>query len=203
MAENAASVSQFGNYWEDVYQRGEQCNSAPFDEVVAFVYKQRPHDKAINLTNILEVGCGTGNNIGFLAKQGFSTYGIDISETALKIAEQRVTPHHLWRGSFTDIPFRKIFDLVIDRGALGCVPEPVMVKALSEIHRVLLSDGRLLFTPYAHPTKDTPTYYTYSQLMRILPDNMWEVISFDRNETYDVLNEKIKESHFNIVLKKR
>ena len=36
---------------------------------------------------ILETGCGSGANIWMLAREGFATYGIDLSPEAIKLAE--------------------------------------------------------------------------------------------------------------------
>lgn len=39
---------------------------------------------------ILEVGCGPGANLWYMNREGFTVYGIDGSETAIKKAEKRL-----------------------------------------------------------------------------------------------------------------
>ena len=42
-----------------------------------------------NKVNVLDIGCGGGNNLFFVAEMGLNAYGIDGSENAIKIANRR------------------------------------------------------------------------------------------------------------------
>ena len=44
--------------------------------------------KKKGVKRILDVGCGTGRHLVYLAKKGFEMYGIDIAEHGLKIARK-------------------------------------------------------------------------------------------------------------------
>jgi len=72
--------------WEDRYDQGQ----APWDT-------GRP-DPALLMAveqgvlprgTVLEVGCGTGTNACWLAREGYVVTGVDLSPTAIRAAEQR------------------------------------------------------------------------------------------------------------------
>src|SRR5262245_5453539 len=72
--------------WNDRYRQGTTPwdSDEPATELVETV-------KALTLPNrvALEIGCGTGVNSVWLAGQGFAVHATDISDIALKAAEQR------------------------------------------------------------------------------------------------------------------
>ena len=136
---------------EDVYRAGKQLNRYPFDQVVSFVYRNRPQ-KPRGKTSILEVGCGAGNNLWFAAREGFLVAGIDSSKTAIEYARGRFEAEGLQGdlriGDFSELPWGDGgFDLVLDRGALATCPEK-MGTAIGEIYRVLCGGGKFYFNPY-------------------------------------------------------
>ena len=81
-------LMSFDNQWENqIYKKGKQINSYPFDEVVSDVNRMF---RDLNVSNFkaLDLGCGTGNNSKFLLDYGFgNVIGIDGSKSAIKIAE--------------------------------------------------------------------------------------------------------------------
>ena len=60
--------NSFDNQWNESYGNGKQLNEFPFMDFVSF-YFNRFKDNTSRL-NILEVGCGAGNNLEFLANSG-------------------------------------------------------------------------------------------------------------------------------------
>lgn len=93
--------------------------------------------------SILDVGCATGVFLHELRKTGgWQTFGIDISETALKYARQRlqldVFVGELREAQFAD----NQFDVVTFWDVIEHVPEPL--KTLKEVARILKDDGILV-----------------------------------------------------------
>ena len=130
--------------WEDnIYSQKKQLNKYPYDSVVSFIFRNFSNLSFEERKNIkiLEVGCGAGNNISFLAKEGFDTYGIDISPSAIKFAKNMIKENNLNAelavASFTSLPFKSnYFDVIIDRLAVTHCPD-FIDDSLVEIKRVM------------------------------------------------------------------
>lgn len=139
--------------WDEKYAAGHE-QRYPWDVVVSFVFRNAPRDRDRSSIRILEVGCGTGANLRFAAREGFTVAGIDGSCHAIARARRRFDEEgiegDLRIGSFTELPFDdNSFDLVIDRAALTCCREKHLQSAVSEIGRVTKKRGRFLFNPYS------------------------------------------------------
>jgi ubiquinone/menaquinone biosynthesis C-methylase UbiE len=149
------------NYWEDnVYSLRNQINAWPFDCVVSAVKKYGPMG-AGRKPRALEVGCGTGNNLWYLAEEGYDVFGLDISSTAVLLAQE----HLKKRGFYCEVQVSDLsiilykdnyFDLTIDRGCLSCLQSSSLPGTIRELHRVLRPGGiHLSFSLYgeAHPDR--------------------------------------------------
>ncbi|MCL2459744.1 MAG: class I SAM-dependent methyltransferase [Euryarchaeota archaeon] len=141
-------------FWEGIYSEGAQLNRYPFDFVVSFVFNNYPREKKRAEIEILEVGCGAGNNLWFCAREGFSVTGLDSSQSAIEYAQKRFDEECL-SGKFIEGGFEQIqhmertFDIVIDRAALSCVPFHLARTHINSIKEILLPEGKFLFTPYS------------------------------------------------------
>ena len=139
------TVKSFDPIWEELYGQGSIAR-CPYDFVASFAFRNAPKDKARKDIKILEIGCGSGNNLWFLAQEGFSVSGVDGSAAAIDAAKRRFTDDGL-TGDLTAGDFTKLahpnssFDLVIDRGALTCCGTSSIKKAIAEVSRVLKSGG--------------------------------------------------------------
>lgn len=146
-------LRSFDPIWEEKYSAGHM-ERYPWDVVVSFVFRNSPRGKPRSEVRILEVGCGTGSNLWFAAREGFNVAGVDGSASAIDAAQQRFQAEGLSGdlrvADFTNLPFAdNSFDLVIDRSSLVCCGFEMGKQAISEIHRVLRRGGRFLFNPYS------------------------------------------------------
>jgi SAM-dependent methyltransferase len=123
----------------------------PNEALIAFIGSQffhLPKEKRTDI-KILELGCGSGGNLWALAKEGFSTYGIDGSDTALKLAHEHlvkkwgITNVNLLQATFDHLPFKDdFFDVIVDVVSLQCLNIEDSKNALKEINRCLKSKGK-------------------------------------------------------------
>jgi ubiquinone/menaquinone biosynthesis C-methylase UbiE len=113
---------------------------------------------------ILEVGCGSGANLWMLAKEGFSVYGLDSSQTGLEVAQAHLrnkwgVAANLQCGSVTALPYATAyFDAVVDVVTLQHLNLQDSAQALAEIYRVLKPDGRL----FSYRVSDRSTMFLNS-----------------------------------------
>jgi SAM-dependent methyltransferase len=92
---------------------------------------------------ILDCGCGTGNNLLLLREYGPSV-GIDITMSGLAYAHGR-GERQVARASATSLPFsREQFDLVTSFDVLYAFDDVMERNALDEMYRVLRPGGHLI-----------------------------------------------------------
>ena len=95
--------------------------------MIRFVAKNFYSRSNANETTILEVGCGPGANLWYCAREGFTIFGIDGSNTAIKNCKTHLDNEvpgwngELTVGDISKLPYEnKKFDLVIDNECLSC-----------------------------------------------------------------------------------
>ena len=108
----------------------------------------------LHFNSILEIGCGTGKNTGFLAQIGYSVHALDFSDGMIEKAKEKVRGQHV-RFSVADItktwPGKdQEFDLVVCNLVLEHIPDLAFI--FSEAARVLQNKGSF-FINELHPFK--------------------------------------------------
>lgn len=132
--------------WEQIFKTKEWGKYPP-EELIRFIAKNFYLVEKRSKIKILDIGCGTGACMWYLARENFSSYGIDASPTAIKIAKKRFKEDGL-KGNFVIgtvdlLPWpNNTFDAVIDIGCLTCNSEKETKKIIKEIHRVLKPGGK-------------------------------------------------------------
>jgi len=141
--------------WESIYSRGQQLNRYPWDCVVSFLFEEASRRKcSIADMSVLELGCGTGSNLWFAAREGANVAGTDLSDSALRYAKNRFLEEQLeGRFDIAELPSLPeyepgTFDVVIDRACLTSCPTAVSKLVLSKLNRLLSPDGRVFSTAY-------------------------------------------------------
>jgi ubiquinone/menaquinone biosynthesis C-methylase UbiE len=129
--------------WEDAYK-----TTPPWDvgrPQPAFVELVQVEE--LNKGRVLDIGCGTGENAIYLADNGFSVIGVDLSGRAIAVAREKIAERRLdvdFRvGNALSLGFKDdSFDYVIDSGLFHTFADndrPVYVR---EMARVLVPRGR-------------------------------------------------------------
>lgn len=137
--------------WERIFQERE-WGRYPSEELVRFVARNFYKVPNRNQVRILELGCGPGANLWYLAREGFDVYGIDGSATAIKKAEALLEKEGLNARlelgdviTIDNIYPPNTFDLIVDLACLQCN----RFKAIEDIVQrceVILKPGGKVFS---------------------------------------------------------
>lgn len=135
--------------WEEVF-RTHDWGKYPPEELVRFVarnYYSAPDRKKVRL---LEVGCGTGANVWYMAREGFDVHGVDGAPTAIDKAKRRMAeekvPARLQVGDIITLAGlygSAQFDGVVDVACLWCNRLKDIEAMVREIREVLKPGGRV------------------------------------------------------------
>jgi SAM-dependent methyltransferase len=180
--------------WDTQIYANGKFPRAPFDMVASFVYRNAP-PLPREQVSILELGCGSGNNVWFLASEGFRVTGTDASPRAIEYAKNRVKESGLQADlrveSFPTVTFPDgSFDLVFERGALIYVTPDLAAQTIREVRRVLKPGGRFflnLFSGQCDPAPGYTCYYDRSMVERVL-EGGWKILRMHHAELRDFLD---------------
>lgn len=143
------------NIWESIYSEGKGLNRYPWDAFVSFLYRYAgSQGKSLSQLRILEIGCGSGSNLWFAAREKAQVVGVDCSATAIAYAETRFRDEGL-QGKFhcsflPGLPQLEpqSFDCIIDRACLVACPPDTILKTTEALAQLIKPEGQLLSTLY-------------------------------------------------------
>jgi len=141
--------------WDTIFQ-SQSWGKYPGEDFIRFVARNFYNSPQRSLIKMLEVGCGPGANLWYLAREGFEVYGVDGSATAMQLAQSRLDEEcpgwqgRLITGDVTALPFAdEVFDAVVDNECLYCNSYDVAVDIYSEMSRVTKPGGKLFSRTFA------------------------------------------------------
>src|SRR4051812_1360367 len=130
--------------WNDRYRDG----NLPWDTGEPSSELQRVlGQNTIQPCRVLELGCGTGTNSVWLARQGFEATGIDVAPIAVKRAEERAQAAQVKvRFVVADVlnmPYPdERFEFFFDRGCYHAVRRDAPERYVQAVGRQIASGGR-------------------------------------------------------------
>lgn len=101
--------------------------------------------------NVLDLGCGAGSNVLFLAEHGYRAHGVDLSPGAVAAARARATEAHLTAdfqegdALALEIPDGSL-DGLVDNGCFHTLPLSRREDYAKEVHRVLRPGGSFVLS---------------------------------------------------------
>jgi ubiquinone/menaquinone biosynthesis C-methylase UbiE len=131
-----------------------------------------PRLRASRARQVLELGCGTGNDAARLARQGFEVVASDFSTAALNEARRKYGEQVDFRRAdlSESFPFADgSFDAVMSNVALHMFSDAVTRAAFAEVHRVLRPGGLFLF--HVNALDDRPLRERWRTVVRELEPN--------------------------------
>lgn len=154
--------------WAAHYATPDGFRFMPAEELVRFCGRRRG-----TLGRVLEVGCGNGANLWFLAQQSsLPVVGVDFCDEALRAAQVAIPDAHLIQASALDLPFNeRSFDTVIDVMMGQHLSWQDHEHLFDEYRRVLTRGGTAFIYHLVHGTSGTIRgYYDYPDGISLFPD---------------------------------
>jgi SAM-dependent methyltransferase len=156
-------------------------NKAPSESVITWQTGGWVHG------DVLDIGCGLGDNAIYLAKNGLTVTGLDISPTALKTAEQRA------KDAGVDVKFdvadstkldgyTDAFDTVIDSGLFHSLDDDGRRSYTAAVHRATRPGATLLLSCFsdANPVGKEPRPAVSEGTLRdVLGGAGWDITSLE------------------------
>lgn len=150
--------------WDPIWERvfsSQSWGRYPGEDLIRFAARNFYAAPDRSRVRFLEVGFGTGTNLWFLAREGFSVCGIEGSKTAVEIARQRLDSEcHGWNaapreselmvGDMEALPWADAsFNALVDSEAVYCNDFDASRRIYRELHRVARPGGKLFVRTFA------------------------------------------------------
>jgi SAM-dependent methyltransferase len=134
--------------WEKIYREKGKFYVKPHWDLPKLVkwFKRR------RVKKVLDLGCGSGRHVVYLAKQGFDVWGFDVSPEGIRVAEAWLAKEHLRAhltvGDMTKrFPYKNnFFDAIISIQAMHHTTTGKVKGIIREIERVLREKGMIFIT---------------------------------------------------------
>jgi len=136
--------------WEQEYQNPQLLTKKAepqTDTKNFFKFLRRTEGVALENLDVLDLGSGTGRNGNYIAKFGNRVKGLEISETAVKLANDRardlsVDAEYIIADFGSPFPFAdESFDVVLDVTSSNSLNEKERAMYVAEVKRVLRPNG--------------------------------------------------------------
>jgi len=143
--------------WEEIFS-SRSWGKYPAEDLIRFIAKRFypiPRESRSEF-RILEIGCGSGANLWYCAREGLTVFGVDGSPTAVEQAIARLqeeVPGWVGRVSKGDISSLDYpsshFDVVIDNEAVCCNAFEASKDIYREASRVIKPGGAIFVRTFA------------------------------------------------------
>ncbi len=141
--------------WEKSFTEqvtSQAYNTAPVEALartVSYYLRDRVSAERVPSLHFLEMGCGAGPNLAWLAQKGITVSAVDISPTALGLAKDNLARRgfgdrigQLREASVSAVPFEDgAFDGIIEACVFQHLNKPHRDQAFAEVQRLLKPGG--------------------------------------------------------------
>lgn len=137
-----------GKQWDKIFKKYGKFFTKPQKDIpkIARLFKKR------NVKKVLDLGCGSGRHIVYLAKHGFEVYGIDIAPKGIKTTKDWLKKEKLRAklkigNVYKRLPYpNNFFDALISIQVLNHNRIGNIRKSIKETERILKPEGFIFIT---------------------------------------------------------
>jgi SAM-dependent methyltransferase len=134
--------------WDEVFRQKGRIFLEPHWDIpqVACILKQK------GLERVLDLGCGTGRHVVYLARHGFSVYGLDNSPKAVEmtaewLAQENLDANLQVQEMTETFPYEdRFFDAILSIQVIHHADTASIKQIIGEMERVLKAGGFLFVT---------------------------------------------------------
>jgi SAM-dependent methyltransferase len=178
--------------WEQEYARATASIGRVFE-----------NGRAPKSGRVVEIGCGAGNTTIWLAQQGFTAYGIDISPTAVDWARANAVAAGLscefTNGSVLDYGNYPsgFVDMVLDGNLVHCIIGEDRRRLFENVRRVLKPNGYFLVRSVLSPVDENLTErYRFDAASHVL---FHGDVAYRYVPTFEMLTRELSDAGFGIL----
>jgi len=131
--------------------------------------------------DVLDLGCGTGENALFLSSRGHDVWGVDSAPAAIEIArknaeERGLAATFLVKDTFNLHEIGRTFDTVIDSGLFHTLSDPERLRFVRNLSEVLKPGGTYFMLAFSElePGGYGPRRITKKELQAAFSDG-WRI----------------------------
>lgn len=135
--------------WEDLF-KNQAWGKYPPEELIRFVARNFYQSKDRSKVEMLEVGCGAGACLWFIAREGFSATGVDGASAALDKARDLLKKDDLKANlicgdiiQLEELVGDKQFDFIYDVGCLQCNRVEQIKEIVDKSFKLLKPGGKI------------------------------------------------------------
>jgi len=137
-----------GKQWDKIFKQCGKVFTKPQEDIPKIVklFKKK------GVKRIIDLGCGTGRHLVYLAKQGFNVYGIDIAPEGIAITKEWLRKEKLRANLKIGSVYKKLpylndfFDAAISTQVLHHNKIENIIKLIKEIERIIKPGGLIFIT---------------------------------------------------------
>ena len=158
-----------GKQWDEIFKKEGIVFTKPHEDMkkILKIFKRK------GIKRILDLGCGSGRHLVYLAKHGFDVYGIDIAEHGIKLAKKWLRKERLKANLkigdiYKKLPYEdNFFDAIVSIATLHHNRIEKIRKLIKEMERILKPRGMIFITVSKKLTK--------KELRKIPKDKIWKI----------------------------
>jgi SAM-dependent methyltransferase len=136
------------NVWNETFKERGKVFTKPQEDIQKIVKLFKNH----NVKRVLDLGCGSGRHLVFLAKNGFDVYGIDMAKSGIKISKNWLDKEGLKANLrvgdiYKKLPYKNnFFDAIVSTQTLHHEKIGKIRNLIKEIERILKTNGLIFIT---------------------------------------------------------